>query len=307
MRAAVISAGTNSCRLLIVRNDDGQLRIEHHDIRGTRLGQGTDVTGTLNADAMQRTVDAIEHFARLGKGAGKLFVIGTSALRDAANASQFIARVRDITGVELHILTGEEEARASFDGARWALEQAGRDYQEPLTVVDIGGGSTEIATRERVASLPIGAVRLTERFVKSDPPKVEELGACRTAVRLELDGFQIDRSGTLTFVGGTADTAARMLYAYDMTGITRVAELDLADLEDLLALVSSLPVEQRKRLHALPESRVDIFPTGLVIIDEIVRCANDDSFLVSESDLLIGYLNERLSGKTSLADQNPAP
>jgi exopolyphosphatase/guanosine-5'-triphosphate,3'-diphosphate pyrophosphatase len=191
-------------------------------------------------------------------------------------------------------LTGVDEARASFGGARWALEQAGRDYQEPLTVVDIGGGSTEIATRETVSSLPIGAVRLTERFVNHDPPKTEELGACRTSVRLELDGIPIDRSGTLTFVGGTADTAARMLHAYNPNEFVRVAELKLADLEDLLALVSSLPVEQRKRLHALPESRVDIFPTGLVIIDEIVRCANAQSFLVSESDLLIGYVRARL-------------
>ncbi|MBV8223140.1 MAG: hypothetical protein JO293_07230, partial [Candidatus Eremiobacteraeota bacterium] len=93
----------------------------------------------------------------------------------------------------------------------------------------------------------------------------------------------------------TADTAARMLHGYGPSDV-RVAEIRLADLDDLLRLVVSLPTAERKRLHGLPESRADIFPAGLVIVDEIARHAQASSFFVCEADLLVGYLRERLRG-----------
>ncbi|MBV8172853.1 MAG: hypothetical protein JO219_13080 [Candidatus Eremiobacteraeota bacterium] len=299
MRAAIISAGTNSCRLLIARVDDTRQRsltLEHHDIRGTRLGQGIAHTRSLDPNAIRRTLDAIAEFARLATRVDRLFIIGTCALREAANAAEFAARVKDIAGTDLRILTGEEEARASFDGARWALARGGRKLNGSPMVADIGGGSTEIATRERVTSLPVGAVRLTEGFIKHDPPQAQEIGACRTAVRVELDRAPLSSGAALVFVGGTADTAARMLHAYDSVAETRIADVRLDDLEDLLALVSSLPLDQRKRLHALPESRADIFPAGLVIVSEVARRCGVASFIVSEGDLLVGYLCEHVAG-----------
>ncbi len=308
MRAAVISAGSNSCRLLIARigswsgrihsTDDPEVAIEHHDIRTTRLGEGVGSSGVLSPEAMKRTLAAFEEFAQLGKRADRLWAIGTAALREASNADEFAAQTRSITGVELRILTGEEEAKASFDGALWALERFGRPPEGAVTVVDIGGRSTELASRagsgEEVSlrSLPLGAVRMTERFFKHDPPRAQELNACRTAVRIELGATPGRSSQTLVFVGGTADTAARMLHAYDPGSDVHVGTIRRADLEDLLRLTASLPVEQRKRLHGLPESRADIFPSGLVILDEIVRHAGQSGFLVSESDLLVGFLLE---------------
>jgi len=297
MRAAVISAGSNSCRLLIVRIEGSDLRVEHHDIRTTRLGEGVSSFG-VSSEAMRRTLAAVEEFAQLGKQADQLFAIGTAALREASNSVEFAAQMRGMTGVELRILSGEEEAKASFDGALWALARFGRPPAGAVTVVDIGGRSTELASRagsgENVSllSLPLGAVRMTERFFKHDPPRAQELTACRTAVRMELCATPEPAPETLVFVGGTADTAARMLHAYDPASEVHVGTIRRADLEDLLRLTSSLPVEQRKRLHGLPESRADIFPAGLVIMDEIVQRAGQPGFLVSESDLLVGFLLE---------------
>ncbi|HEV2909175.1 MAG TPA: hypothetical protein VGX02_07845 [Candidatus Eremiobacteraceae bacterium] len=308
MRCAVIAAGSNSCRLLIARVDDGRLTVEHHAIRGTRLGEGVGASKVLAPDAMDRTDAAIAEFAGLASRADRLFVIGTAALREASNAAEFVLRVRTITGTDLHVLTGDEEARASFAGACWALEQTSHPSHGELTVVDIGGGSTEIATRPsssgdlRLSSLPLGAVRLTERFFKHDPPTGEEVSACHTAVRFELDvvperslgAGTAEARAQLVFVGGTADTAARMLNAYDAAATVHVAALRLADIEDLLRLTASLPVAQRKRLHGLPEFRADIMPAGLIILDEIAHRYKKDRPFVTEADLLIGYLQERI-------------
>jgi exopolyphosphatase / guanosine-5'-triphosphate,3'-diphosphate pyrophosphatase len=321
MRCAVIAIGSNSCRLLIAQVADRNvavesarpITVEHHAIRGTRLGEGVGASRELALQAMERTAAAIAEFAGLASRADRRFVIGTAALREAMNAAEFAERVHAITGTDLHILTGEEEARASFDGACWAFEQTGHAPRGPLTVVDIGGGSTEIATRKHsdgdvtVTSLPLGAVRLTERFFKHDPPTAEEIGACRTAIRLELDASEnvgpersagagaSEARAQLVFVGGTADTAARMLNAYDPAATVHVATLRLADLEDLLRLMASLPVGQRKRLHELPEFRADIMPAGLIILDEIARRYESAQPMVSEADLLIGYLREKIN------------
>jgi len=295
VRVAVIGAGTNSCRLLIVRRDGATISIEHHDIRGTRLGEGLVPGGPLAPEAVQRTIRAIAEFAQLGKGADRWLVIGTSALRESSNAASFERGAREAIGADVRVLTGEEEARASFAGAMWALERAGVTLFG-ASVIDVGGGSTEIAARAhreadlRVNSLPLGAVRLTERFFKSDPPAPSELTACRTAVRVELDRLGPDALpvGTLVAVGGTADTAARMLNAYDPAAPVRVANLKLPDLVDLFRLTSSLPLEARKRLHGLPQSRADIFPAGLTIIEEIAMRAAVQQLWVSEGDVLLG-------------------
>lgn len=293
----MISVGTNSCRLLIVRRDDAGLHVEHHDIRYTRIGEGLAAGGALKPEAVRRTLAAMTEFAQLARRADEVFIIGTQALREATDSAAFARQVRESIGAELHVLTGTEEARASFTGALWALEQVG-SVPDAVTVIDIGGGSTEFAVRKKrsgavqVESLPIGAVVLKERFLKHDPPVQTELMACRLAVRLEIDRLDsaVTPAGALVAVGGTADTAARMLNAYDPSAQVRVATVRRDDIADLLRLTSSLPLEERKRLHGLPEARADIFPAGLIILDEIAQQAAAREIIVTEADLLLGYI-----------------
>src|SRR5580704_16129166 len=218
MRAAVLSIGTNSCRLLIASfAAGGRFTPEYHESRGTRLGEGIAPGTLLEPAAAERTLAAVNDYAALARHADCTFAIGTSALREAADAGAFASRVREITGAELHILIGDEEAKASFVGANHGLEAAGVAIDGALTVADIGGGSAEIARRDdvdvsvRTASLPLGAVRLTERFLVSDPPTADEIARCRTAIALSLDGLDaaVRPKGMLACVGGTAATAVR--------------------------------------------------------------------------------------------------
>jgi exopolyphosphatase/guanosine-5'-triphosphate,3'-diphosphate pyrophosphatase len=301
MRAAVISVGTNSCRLLIASfAAEGRFTPEYHESRGTRLGEGIAPGTLLEPAAAERTLAAVNDYAALARHADRTFAIGTSALREAADAGAFAARVQEITGAELHVLIGDEEANASFVGARHGLLEAGIAVDAALTVVDIGGGSAEIARRDgegepvRTASLPLGAVRLTERFLESDPPTAGELARCRAAVALSLDGLKaaVRPMGMLACVGGTAATAVRMLQAEEKRGVARVG---VAALAQLGRAVSALPVVQRKRLHGLSAQRADIIAAGLLVLESIAAAAGAREILIVQADLLTGYLLEHAS------------
>jgi exopolyphosphatase/guanosine-5'-triphosphate,3'-diphosphate pyrophosphatase len=303
VRCAVISVGTNSCRLLIATISGGGSAIapEYHESRGTRIGQGIAPGKLLDPTAVDRTLEAVTDYAGLARHAARTFAIGTSALREAADAGAFASRVREITGATLHVLSGEEEARASFDGASSALRTASIPVDKGLTVVDVGGGSTEVARRDgdeqalRTASLPIGAVRLTERFLKTDPPTGDELVRCRAAIELAIAG--LDESGgprgLLVSVGGTASTAASMLQAEMTEGVARIGA---AALTDLTRVVAGLPVAQRMRMHGLPAQRADIIAAGLLVLECMIRAASASEIIVTRSDLLAGYLLEHAAG-----------
>lgn len=298
MRAAVILIGTNSCRLLIASlGADAGFTPEYHESRGTRLGEGIAPGKLLEAAAAERTLAAVNDYAALARHADRTFAIGTSALREAADAGAFAARVQEITGADLHVLNGDEEAIASFTGACYGLSAAGADVGAVLTVADVGGGSAEIARRDgerlpvRTASLPLGAVRLTERFLVSDPPAADELERCRAAIALSLDGLddEVRPRGMLAFVGGTAATAVRMLQADEYRGVARVSAAALAD---LARAVSALNVEQRKRLHGLSAQRADIIAAGLLVLESIAAAAGARQIRIVQADLLTGYLLE---------------
>jgi exopolyphosphatase/guanosine-5'-triphosphate,3'-diphosphate pyrophosphatase len=298
MRAAVISIGTNSCRLLIASlGAGGRFTPEYHESRGTRLGEGIAPGKLLEPEAAERTLAAVSDYATLARHANRTFAIGTSALREAADAGAFAARVHELTGANLHVLIGDEEAHASFDGAKHGLSEAGVVIDGVLTVADVGGGSAEIARRDgegqlvRTASLPLGAVRLTERFLVSDPPTADELERCRAAIALSLDALDdaAQPRGMLACVGGTAATAVRMLQAEEDRGVARVSAAALADLG---RAVAALPVAQRKRMHGLSAQRADIIAAGLLVLESIAAAAGAPEFLIVQADLLTGYLLE---------------
>jgi exopolyphosphatase/guanosine-5'-triphosphate,3'-diphosphate pyrophosphatase len=298
MRAAVISIGTNSCRLLIAGLGlDGRLTPEYHESRGTRVGEGIAPGKLIEPAAAERTLAAVADYSALARFADRTFAIGTSALREAADGDAFAARVREITGADLHVLVGDEEARDSFIGARHGLLEAGIAVENGLTVADVGGGSAEIARCDaedlpvRTASLPLGAVRLTERFLASDPPTADELERCRAAIALSLDGLDaaVRPRGLLACVGGTAATAVRMLQAEINAGVARISAAGLAELG---RAVSALPVAQRKKLHGLSAQRADIIAAGLLVLESIVLAAGAHEIVIVQADLLAGYLLE---------------
>ena len=183
---AAVDCGTNSTRLLVV-GPSGDVRAREMTI--TRLGEGVDATHRLRPEAMERTFAALRTYRAImdAQGVGRARLVATSAVRDAANGEAFLLPAADIIGVPAELLPGTEEGRLSYAGATGDLPAAPGD----VVVLDIGGGSTEIVTRsgEDVlsVSLDIGCVRITERFLRGDPPTAPEVAAAVQAIAAELE------------------------------------------------------------------------------------------------------------------------
>ncbi|MCA1703156.1 MAG: exopolyphosphatase, partial [Actinobacteria bacterium] len=187
MRVAAIDVGTNSARLLVAEGQGDGFRSIERRMTITRLGQGVDTRRTLAPEALERTFAVIaDYAATCGElGVERLRVTGTSAVRDARNKDEFFDGVRKLTGREPELLSGEDEARATFLGTLSDMP-----IPEPVLVVDIGGGSTELifGTGEPAGlmSLDIGCVRLFEKYLHSDPPTSEEMAALRDEATTQL-------------------------------------------------------------------------------------------------------------------------
>jgi exopolyphosphatase/guanosine-5'-triphosphate,3'-diphosphate pyrophosphatase len=291
-RIAAIDCGTNSIRLLITDLDENQSDLVR-EMRIVRLGQGVDATGRLDRAAIDRTVSATREYAELitTLGADVVRFCATSAARDAENADDFAAEIESVLGVRPQVLTGEEEAAASFLGATRSLT-GGRSL-----VVDIGGGSTELVVGENgtvdwSTSLDIGSVRLTERFLPGDPPSVREVTDCMTyldgVLKPALDG--IDSVGSMVGVAGTITTVAAHaleLPSYDSDAIHGV-RLDADVLQNACISLAQMSVADRRALPFMHPGRADVIGGGSLFLDRLLDLIGQDSVLVSEHDILDG-------------------
>jgi exopolyphosphatase / guanosine-5'-triphosphate,3'-diphosphate pyrophosphatase len=297
---AAIDCGTNSTRLLVV--DAGGATLERL-MRITRLGQGVDATGRLAADAIGRTVAVLtEYRAVLDRlGVERVRMTATSAARDAANRDDFFDAAEATVGVRPELLGGEEEARLSFVGATAGLDPA----QGPFLVVDLGGGSTEFAVGtpgpaspgpEGVASVDIGCVRITEKFLHSDPPAPEELSGALTVVRDYLDDVARAlpaASGAACLVGlaGTVSAVAAVELGidYDRDRIHHF-RLSRRAVEDVFRTLATETRAQRVHNPGLERERADVIVGGVVVLAAVMRYFTFDECLVSEADILDGLV-----------------
>jgi exopolyphosphatase/guanosine-5'-triphosphate,3'-diphosphate pyrophosphatase len=310
MILAGIDIGTNSLRLLVAEIGDNTFRELHSERTITRLGQDLDRTGALSRDAEERTFAALADFtAHIPLFSPfRTIAVGTSALRNAANAAEFIKEVKARSGLDITVITGEEEARLTLMGVRRAL----KDHSlESALVIDTGGGSTElILTRPGSAcvamSLPLGAVYLTERFIKHGPPLDDEVTKLRAAVRDELG--HVDRlvpipKGNHTCAGtaGTITTLAAMdqrLVQYDPKKINNYV-LTRGAIDAIVQTLVKSTLEERRGMVGLEAARADIILAGAIIAQEILERYKCDRMLVSDWGLREGIildLYEKLSG-----------
>ncbi len=303
-RVASIDCGTNTIKLLVADLDrsTGEEHQLVREMRIVRLGQDVDRTGLLSDEALARTFAAVEEYASLIEqhGVDAVRFCATSAARDAGNGDVFRDGVRARLGVEPEVLTGDEEAQLSYDGATRTLS----DVPAPVLVVDIGGGSTELILGEPAAgghghvraarSLDIGSVRLTERLMPSDPPTREEVEAATGAVDEALDGLpsygvRIEDAGTVVGVAGTITTLAVVLAGlarYDRDRIHH-ARLPVEDVLGLTDRMLAMTVAEREALH-IPAGRSDVIGAGALILARVLGRARTDALLVSDSDILDG-------------------
>ena len=301
-RVAAVDQGSNSTRLLVAEPDqEGGFEDLARDMVITRLGQGVDGTGRLAPEALERTLEVIARYVRRARAlhVERIRVTATAAVRDASNADRFERPVRELAGSAPEIVSGDEEARLSFLGATRGL-----DVPAPFLVLDIGGGSTEfVLGSERptaAISTQMGSVRLTERFVRSDPPTAEELSAMRSSVGVLLDEVEraipVRDARTFVAVAGTSTTVQAIalgLGFYDPERIHRT-RLSRADAAGVSSRLAGMTTAERAALPVMAPGRADVIVAGSVILVAVMERFGFDEALVSETDILDGLVLEML-------------
>ena len=296
MRVAAIDCGTNSIRLLIADIDGNNFREIVRDMEIVRLGQGVDETRQFHPDAIARTLAAVDKFAAeiAKRGVEKIRFCATSATRDATNRHLFVDGVRDRLGIELEVISGDEEAALSFAGAIKDLDPS----NGPFLVVDIGGGSTEFvfgtSTVEAARSVNIGCVRMTERHFASDPATAQQIELARTDIQAAIAQaaavVPITQAKTLVAVAGTATTvaaAALDLPEYDRYAI-HLSRISAQQTHDAATMFATSTREQRSALGFMHPGRVDVIAAGSLVLSEIMKATGASEFVASESDILDG-------------------
>ena len=296
---AAIDCGTNSTRLLVADADGGELiRL----MRITRLGQGVDRENTLAPEAIARTVEVLREFRRSMDefGVGRVRMVATSAVRDAENGADFIEAAGAAVGTAPEVLTGLDEGKLAYRGASADLSP----FEGDTLVVDIGGGSTEItlgrAGSVSSVSLQLGCVRLTERFLTSDPPTSDEVVATRIAIADALTlGEQrmpellgLDARRRLVGLAGTVSTLASLklkLAEYDADRLHH-ATISLHEVVGLCESLASLSAAERRGLVGMVPGRADVILGGALVLEVVAARYQCPEVIVSEKDILDGIV-----------------
>lgn len=295
MAKAAIDVGSNSLLLTVV-GDDGQILLDEARVVG--LGRGLGDRGLFAPDRMQLGEAVLAEFVKLaserGVPAGQIRAVATSGARRAMNAQTWLARVNKQLGLKVDIITGDEEARLAWVGAKKDLEIP----EGSLLVIDLGGGSTELVLGEGAqirgrASLEIGSVRLTEQFLGLGVADPGGLARMRNTIDTQVATIRLDPPPrTVIGTAGTVTTLAAMAlglekYASAAVHGSKLTRTDLARFVDQLLPAS--PAE-RKRIAAVSPERADFLLAGATILDRVLQGARRSAMIVSDRGLRFGLL-----------------
>jgi exopolyphosphatase / guanosine-5'-triphosphate,3'-diphosphate pyrophosphatase len=303
MRVAAVDLGTNSLRLLVSDRQPGTPGVDVlRRLEIVRLGEGVDATRRVTAPALERVGRVLEGYAadveRLG--AVRVRAVGTSASRDAVNRDEIDAVVRRCLGVPLDVLTGDEEAALTYAGATECLPPGA---PEPVLVVDVGGGSTELALGSgsgllRAVSLDVGSVRLAERHLTgadgspADPPAPAQVAAVVADVEDALDAtaFPVASARSVLAVAGTATSVAAVAVAAPSPDDTAMdgVRLDRRRLDAVVEWLVTAPRAERAANPSVHPGRVDVLPSGALVLRTLVRRCRPGEVTVAVRDLLDG-------------------
>lgn len=296
MPRAAIDIGSNSLLLLVV-DDDGALL--HDQVTVVGLGKGLGDRGLFQPDRMalaeQTLAEYAETAATFDIPAGRIRAVATSAARRALNAETWFARVKRSTGVSVNIISGDEEARLTWLGALRDLPEC----NSPLLVVDLGGGSTELALGSgdaiaRRVSIPVGSVRLTERFLGTETVERANLSRCKSWVDVSIQRFDFasPKPATVVGVAGTVTTLACMvqeLTEYDRDAV-HGAELSRTNLQRTMEMLMPLSTEARRKAVPSSPERADYLVAGAAILDRVLAAAGQETLVVSDRGLRYGLV-----------------
>lgn len=281
---AVIDIGSNSVRLMLAATENGHVRSLDKTVKTTRLAKGLDATHRLSEDRVADTIRAITAFSQRAKAYGApVIAYATSAVRDAENREEFVSRVREETGLKVHVLSGETEGAYAFSAVTGGCG----------TVFDIGGGSFQIVTKERAQSFPCGCVRAKERCDASDPKTLEA----------ELFSWMDERTsmpestpGPVYGVGGTITTIGAMLAKQERFDPLRLSPITVEALDGLLTLLCGIPEPIRMQIPMLVR-RGDIILQGATILKYMMLRTHTETVNPSDRDGMEGIAEALMTGK----------
>jgi exopolyphosphatase / guanosine-5'-triphosphate,3'-diphosphate pyrophosphatase len=259
---ACIDIGSNTTRLLVADATDGALRQLVNQRAFTRIGRSLVGGGSIPREKIAETADVVRTQTAVARevGAEEVVAVATAVIRNAPNRDQLVTAVERAGGIPLSILTDEEEARLSFVGATRTLL---RPPDGTIAVIDVGGGSTEVAVGEAdgrmawSASFRIGSGFLADSYLRSDPPSVDELEKVRRHVVGTFEGLEPPPADSAVAVGGTATSLRRLLGA----------ELSHETLERGIRVLSLTPIDEVARRFELDTERVRLLPAGILVLD----------------------------------------
>jgi exopolyphosphatase/guanosine-5'-triphosphate,3'-diphosphate pyrophosphatase len=300
MRCAVIDVGTNSVKFVIAeRTEDGSWTTVVDRAEVTRLGEGLDDGGELRAEPLERTVEAVAAMVDEAREAGvaEIAAVGTAGLRIASNSATFLDAVRERAGVEVEVISGEEESRLAYLAVTSALDLG----DSTLVVFDTGGGSSQFTfgRGDRVDerfSVNVGAVRFTERFGLDGVVDEQTLGAARDAIATDLD--RLDGRpvpDVVVGMGGAVTNLAAVkheLATYDPS-VIQGATLEAAEVDRQIELYRTRTAEERRDIVGLQPKRAEVILAGALIVHTVLARLGRDRLTVSDRGLRHGVLAER--------------
>ena len=284
---AAIDIGTNTVLLLVAESDGNTVipLLEKHEI--PRLGRQVDAARNLSRESIRKVETVLRNYRDIitsGYGDIPVIVTATSAVRDASNRDHFLDYIKKNTGFDIRILSGDDEAEWTFFGA---LAPLVLPPEQPVLVVDIGGGSTELAAGrkdqlQKFLSMDMGSVRYTERYLKHGPPAPGDIATCREAIRacLENSGLKTDHGTVLTGVAGTVSTLAALCYNLANSEASRPDGMKISaeQLKNIIAEIIPLSSEGILAMNpGVLKGREDVILAGLLILEGVM-----DHFAFSE-------------------------
>lgn len=298
----LIDIGTYSTRMLIVAvHGDGSFNEIFSVGRITALGRKLKETGYLQKEAMEETLAVLREYVLIAKEyhPDKILAVATQACREAKNAPEFLERVKQL-GIDVKVISGEEEASLSFLATSKAL-----NIQDKFVVIDQGGGSTEFSYGEKdklikAISFPFGIVNLTERFIKSDPPKPQELESLQEFLKGQIETAykEMKDANQLVGLGGTITTVVALeknLYPYDSKKV-HGSTLTYDSIKKWFEKLSSMTVSQRKSIPMIEDKRAEAIVSGIAIFKVAMETFQKDTIKISEwgvrHGLLLTYLQQ---------------
>lgn len=300
MKIGTIDIGTNSMRLLIADFEGDKIENRKKYINTTRIGQGVDQEGYITKDALERNLKALKGFSDKCREekCEKVYCMGTSALRDSKNGQDFVNEAKKLTDIDVKIICGEEESNLGFMGVLKGIEG---DKKEDILVIDIGGGSTEfIVGNEKGIKLckseNVGALRMTEKFITTDPISNEEFNDMtifiQDTISSTIDKLKTMNISKIVGIGGAITSLSAMNQQLEVYSMEKVhnSVVTKKDLEKILQNLKIMTLNDKKTLKGLQPKRADIITAGVKILHIVMKKLEFEKIMISEYDNLEGLM-----------------